>query len=194
MSLTESTKSSRYPLNVAKDKIQQTRDRIRGETSHLNELSQSDDEFNSVLQNDNELVGNSDSHEIDHTSLESLTIDKITIASDNNKELIGNNSEWFHKNLGRPLILGLREIVAKQPRDPVDYLAHWLLNYRSSQVMSKHRRQELTLRRSQLQRLESKKFSTKQAKDECKYQMVNDEEKGELDDWNFENYNMTQIA
>ncbi|KAK0168769.1 hypothetical protein PV327_002539 [Microctonus hyperodae] len=192
MSLTESTKSSRYPLNVAKDKIQRTRDRIRGETSHLDELSQSDDE-SSVLQNYNGSVGNADSHEIDHTSLESLSIDKATIASGSNEELICNNLEWFHKHLGRPLVLGLREIVAKQPRDPVDYLAHWLLNYRSSQVMSKHRRQELTLRRSQLQRLESKKFPTKQAKDEYKYRMVNDEDKGELDDWNFENYNITQI-
>lgn len=35
--------------------------------------------------------------------------------------------------LGKPLTLALAEITAKQPRDPIHYLAHWLLKYRYNQ-------------------------------------------------------------
>lgn len=56
----------------------------------------------------------------------------------------------------------MREIVAKQPQDPVDYLTRWLLNYPSCQEMLERRRQDaekLTSLRSQLQNLQSAEVS-----------------------------------
>lgn len=44
---------------------------------------------------------------------------------------LSENEEWCRRHFKRPLTLAMRDIVAKRPSDPVQYLAHWLLNYRA---------------------------------------------------------------
>lgn len=55
--------------------------------------------------------------------------------------------------LGKPLTLGLAEILTKHPRDPIHYLGHWLFKYRYNQeldVIKKQQVQELTDERERL--------------------------------------------
>lgn len=45
--------------------------------------------------------------------------------------------------LGMALTLGLSEITAKQPKDPIHYLAHWLFKYRYNQEVDEARKLEI---------------------------------------------------
>lgn len=45
--------------------------------------------------------------------------------------------------LGRPLAIAMAEITAKQPRDPIHYLAHWLYKYRYNEEVNEVRKKEL---------------------------------------------------
>lgn len=45
--------------------------------------------------------------------------------------------------VGKPLTLALAEITAKQPRDPVHYLAHWLIKYRFNQELDMTKKKEV---------------------------------------------------
>lgn len=45
--------------------------------------------------------------------------------------------------VGKPLTLALAEITAKQPRDPIHYLAHWLIKYRYNQEVDQMRKKEV---------------------------------------------------
>ncbi|XP_078034009.1 uncharacterized protein LOC144468427 [Augochlora pura] len=40
------------------------------------------------------------------------------------------DGEWLKNHLKAPLRMAMKEIVAKKPDDPVNYLGFWLLNYR----------------------------------------------------------------
>lgn len=40
---------------------------------------------------------------------------------------------YLKDTLGKPLTLAMAEILMKQPRDPIHYLAHWLFKYRYNQ-------------------------------------------------------------
>lgn len=44
---------------------------------------------------------------------------------------------------GRALTLALAEITAKHPRDPIHYLAHWLMKYRYNQELDEVRKREV---------------------------------------------------
>lgn len=60
---------------------------------------------------------------------------------------------YLKQVLGKPLTLALAEIVAKQPRDPIHYLGHWLFKYRYNQeidMLDKERTQELTEERERV--------------------------------------------
>lgn len=55
--------------------------------------------------------------------------------------------------MGKPLTLALAEIVAKQPRDPIHYLGHWLFKYRYNQEIDqieKEKIDELTEEREKI--------------------------------------------
>lgn len=55
-------------------------------------------------------------------------------SSDNEDILaLSYDGKWLRQYLKKPLILAMNEIVEKKPRDPVNYLGFWLLNYRKSQ-------------------------------------------------------------
>lgn len=43
------------------------------------------------------------------------------------------DGKWLRKYFKLPLKMGIKEIVARKPCDPVTYLGFWLLNYRRCQ-------------------------------------------------------------
>lgn len=59
--------------------------------------------------------------------------------------------------LGKPLTLALAEITAKQPRDPIHYLGHWLMKYRYNQELSVKQQQEMQELIGERDRLEREK-------------------------------------
>lgn len=61
--------------------------------------------------------------------------------------------DYLKKTIGKPLTLALAEITAKQPRDPIHYLAHWLIKYRYNQdldIMQSKEVEELTAERTRI--------------------------------------------
>lgn len=66
--------------------------------------------------------------------------------------------EYLKKALGRPLTLALAEITAKQPRDPIHYLGHWLFKYRYNQEVDLKRKQEIQDLIEERDRLEREKL------------------------------------
>ncbi|KAK5648537.1 hypothetical protein RI129_003429 [Pyrocoelia pectoralis] len=58
----------------------------------------------------------------------------------------------------KPLTLALAEITAKQPRDPIHYLGHWLFKYRYNQEMSVKRKHEIQELIDERERLEKEKL------------------------------------
>ncbi|XP_033214777.1 DNA ligase 1-like [Belonocnema kinseyi] len=49
------------------------------------------------------------------------------------------DGKWLRQYLRKPLFLAMNEIVKKKPRDPVNYLGFWLLNYRKAQESLKRK-------------------------------------------------------
>ncbi|XP_045472419.1 uncharacterized protein LOC123679087 [Harmonia axyridis] len=49
---------------------------------------------------------------------------------------------YLKETLGKPLTLAIAEITAKQPRDPIHYLGHWLFKYRYNQELDITQKQE----------------------------------------------------
>lgn len=45
---------------------------------------------------------------------------------------LSQNSLYLKNVFGKPLTEALREIIAKKPVDPVEYLAHWLFHFKVS--------------------------------------------------------------
>ncbi|XP_017760541.1 PREDICTED: uncharacterized protein LOC108551052 [Eufriesea mexicana] len=88
---------------------------------------------------------------------------------------------YLKRLLSKPLAQALREIIAKKPFDPIEYLGHWLLNYKICEEMGKRRKEfELELM------IEREKMKLRQ-EDEAPSSMNADEERDEglFDDWRF---------
>lgn len=45
-------------------------------------------------------------------------------------EYLSSDGLYLKSFLSKPLACALREIVAKKPFNPIEYLGHWLLNYK----------------------------------------------------------------
>lgn len=57
--------------------------------------------------------------------------------------LTTDEAHYLKIALGTPLSLGLAEIVARKPADPLHYLAHWLFKYRYNEAALETKKQEL---------------------------------------------------
>lgn len=51
--------------------------------------------------------------------------------------------QYLKNTVGKPLILALAEITAKQPRDPIHYLGHWLFKYRYNEESDEIKKKEI---------------------------------------------------
>jgi hypothetical protein len=51
--------------------------------------------------------------------------------------------KYLKQYVGKPLTLALAEITAKQPRDPIHYLGHYLFKYRYNQELEEEQKQEI---------------------------------------------------
>ncbi|XP_076646611.1 uncharacterized protein LOC143355549 [Halictus rubicundus] len=96
------------------------------------------------------------------------------------------DGEWLRNHLKSPLKMAMKEIVAKKPGDPVNYLGFWLLHYRK--CIEKNQWQleanrELQHYRSMVQQdtvLEEEPVSEKGEEEEL------------AQDWNFKYYESTE--
>ncbi|XP_054009962.1 uncharacterized protein LOC128893180 isoform X1 [Hylaeus anthracinus] len=57
-------------------------------------------------------------------------VDSSWSVSSSSDEYLSSDGLYLRNFLRKPLSQGLREIVAKKPIDPIEYLGHWLLNYK----------------------------------------------------------------
>lgn len=72
-------------------------------------------------------------------TLESIEVsERDSLAS----HLSSEDVHYLKETLGAPLTLALAEITAKQPRDPIHYLGHWLFKYRYNQELDLAQKQE----------------------------------------------------
>lgn len=53
--------------------------------------------------------------------------------------------EYLRQVVGRPLTLVLAEVAMGQPKDPINYIAHWLIKYRYNQEINLVQKQEVDL-------------------------------------------------
>ncbi|KAG7209760.1 hypothetical protein KM043_011384 [Ampulex compressa] len=51
------------------------------------------------------------------------------------------DGKWLRRNMSVPLKMAIKEIVAKRPFDPIEYLGFWLLNYKKSQEDAQQRKE-----------------------------------------------------
>lgn len=58
---------------------------------------------------------------------------------------------------GKALTLGLAEITAVQPTDPIHYLAHWLFKYRFNQEIEVVKQREYDLLMAERKRIEEER-------------------------------------
>lgn len=65
---------------------------------------------------------------------------------------------YLKEQLGIPLTLALAEITAVQPRDPIQYLGHWLFKYRYNQEVGDVKRIELQQLIDERQGIAAKKW------------------------------------
>ncbi|KAJ3638431.1 hypothetical protein MTP99_001795 [Tenebrio molitor] len=75
--------------------------------------------------------------------------------------------KYLKQYVGKPLTLALAEITAKQPRDPIHYLGHYLFKYRYNQELEEVQKQEideLTRERKLLAEERWKKFVEEEAR------------------------------
>ncbi|XP_076381570.1 uncharacterized protein LOC117226188 isoform X2 [Megalopta genalis] len=71
-------------------------------------------------------------------------VDSIGSLDSSSSGNLSPDGTYLRNSLSKPLSRALREIVATKPFDPIEYLAHWLLNYKVCQEREK-RRKELDL-------------------------------------------------
>lgn len=50
---------------------------------------------------------------------------------------------YLKKTIGKPLALALAEVTTKKPRDPIHYLAHWLIKYRYNKEVQEAKEMEI---------------------------------------------------
>ncbi|KAK4884545.1 hypothetical protein RN001_000816 [Aquatica leii] len=67
--------------------------------------------------------------------------------------------QYLKTVFGKPLSLALAQISAKQPRDPIHYLGHWLFKYRYNQEISQTKKNEIQELINERERLEKEKLN-----------------------------------
>ncbi|XP_076624603.1 uncharacterized protein LOC143343514 [Colletes latitarsis] len=100
-------------------------------------------------------------------------------------EYLSPDGMYLKNSLSKPLSRGMREIVSKKPFDPVEYLGHWLLNYKICEERCRRRREfELELM------IERERLSLRDLEDKISVSMEHEEGEEEeyVDDWNFLDY------
>lgn len=76
--------------------------------------------------------------------------------------------QYLKNTIGKPLVMAIAEITAKQPRDPIHYLAHWLIKYRYNQEIQQQTQREvdeLTAERDRLRRERLKRLMEQEIQD-----------------------------
>lgn len=79
----------------------------------------------------------------------------MNFVGSSDSRLSSHDVQYLKSTLGIPLTLALAEITAKQPRDPIHYLGHWLFKYRYNQevdILKKQEIQELIEERERLEK------------------------------------------
>ncbi|XP_050490214.1 DPY30 domain-containing protein 1-like [Bombus huntii] len=95
------------------------------------------------------------------------------------------DGKWLRKYFKLPLKMGIKEIVARKPCDPVTYLGFWLLNYRRCQ----ERRQWQLEKDNELNYLRSMIEEPVSKEEEFSVSIREEEEEEEgMRDWNFKRY------
>ncbi|XP_044745377.1 uncharacterized protein LOC123307222 [Coccinella septempunctata] len=100
------------------------------------------------------------------------TPSSVQTIEETEKESLGSqiSSEdvsYLKDTLGKPLTLAIAEITAKQPRDPIHYLGHWLFKYRYNQELDVTQKQEyeaLMLERNRLLKEKLQRLYEEEAK------------------------------
>ncbi|XP_050593389.1 DPY30 domain-containing protein 1-like [Bombus affinis] len=97
------------------------------------------------------------------------------------------DGKWLRKYFKLPLKMGIKEIVARKPCDPVTYLGFWLLNYKRCQECKQwqlEKDNELNYLRSMIEEpvYKEEEFSVSIREEE------EEEEEEGMRDWNFKRY------
>ncbi|XP_026671511.1 DPY30 domain-containing protein 2-like [Ceratina calcarata] len=80
-------------------------------------------------------------------------IDSFASLPSSSNEYLSSDGLFLKNLISKPLTQALREIVAKKPFDPIEYLGHWLLNYKICEEREQRRKEfelELMLEREKL--------------------------------------------
>ncbi|XP_020292217.1 60S ribosome subunit biogenesis protein NOP8-like [Pseudomyrmex gracilis] len=78
---------------------------------------------------------------VEQVSKSSDSINSTLPGGSSSSAHLSPNSVYLKRVLSKPLIQALREIVAKQPADPVEYLGHWLLHFKVCEELSIQRKE-----------------------------------------------------
>ncbi|CAK9834191.1 hypothetical protein ANTRET_LOCUS10754 [Anthophora retusa] len=110
-------------------------------------------------------------------------IDSFTSIPSSSDEYLSFDGLYLKNLLSKPLARVLREIISKKPFDPIEYLGHWLLNYKICEERQRKKREfELELL------LERERIKSEDEEEVVPIQSEEDEEEGEfVHDWNFQN-------
>lgn len=57
-------------------------------------------------------------------------IDSFASLPSSSNEYLSSDSLYLKHLLSKPLAYALRDVITRKPFDPVEYLGHWLLNYK----------------------------------------------------------------
>jgi len=82
----------------------------------------------------------------------------MSFTASTESRMTSDDIHYLKTVLGKPLTLALAEITAKQPRDPIHYLGHWLFKYRYNQETDDSRKQDIQELVNERDRLERAKL------------------------------------
>ncbi|XP_012243628.1 DPY30 domain-containing protein 2-like [Bombus impatiens] len=121
-------------------------------------------------------------------------IDSSASLPSSSNEYLSSDSVYLKHLLSKPLAHALRDIVTRKPFDPVEYLGHWLLNYKICEERETRKKEfELELmierERTKLQKGEEEEVSVLSQGEE-----EEEEEEGFFDDWTFVNDEELEIS
>ncbi|XP_060517300.1 uncharacterized protein LOC132696475 isoform X2 [Cylas formicarius] len=75
-------------------------------------------------------------------------------------KICSEDANYLKRHLGRALTLGLAEITALQPRDPIHYLGHWLFKYRYNQQMEDVNKKEFEILNEQRMKMGKERWAS----------------------------------